>query len=46
MKERIQPLLPIVDQIADGLCLTNLLDTVRTNPGIFKHVFCKGNMFD
>ena len=46
MKERIQPLLPIIDQIADVLCLMNLLDTVRANPGVFKHVFCRDNMFD
>ena len=46
IKEKIQPLLPIIDQIADGLSLMNLLDTVRANLGVFKHVFCRGNMFD
>ena len=46
MKERIQPLLQLIDQIADGLRLMNLLDTVTANPGLFKHVFCRGNMFD
>ena len=46
MKERIQPLLPITDQIADGLRLMNLLDPLRATPGVFKHVFCRGNMFD
>lgn len=45
IKEKIQPLLPIIDQIADGLSLMNLLDRVRANLGVFKHVFCRGNMF-
>ena len=36
----------MVDQIADGLRLINLLDTVRANMSVFKHVFCRGNKFD
>lgn len=39
-------MLSIFDHIADGVRPVNLLDIVRANPDIFKHICSRGSMFD
>ena len=45
MKSKLQPALPILNQLLEGLKLYGLLDVVRSNPIVFRYVFCPNNVF-
>ena len=45
IKESVQPVLPILDQIREGLKCYNLLEKVQLHPDLMKYVFCNDLLF-
>ena len=41
LKELVQPILPMLDQIIEGLNLYNILQIMRENSHLFQYVFCE-----
>ena len=40
LKEKLQPLLPVMEQLTNGLQTYNLLTVIRHSSSLFYHVFC------
>ena len=45
IKAKVEPLLPIIEEICNGLRCYNICDLVKQNPDIMRPVFCRNGSF-
>ena len=45
IKAKIEPLLPVIQEICNGLCCYNLSEVVKRNTDIMRPVFCRDDSF-
>ena len=46
IKAKVEPMLPVIEEIINGLNCYNIFNMIKQNPNVMRPVFCHGNQFE